>query len=342
MTSALASHPKERRWWRPIAFSVGLALIIGVLYAIGYSAYESPEIRADRKQLARMATGEGVVFGSSHGKSILPEEVGFDGVNLSHNGQDAFEMVYMARAVKRAAPNLSLVIFTISYFSFAFDNAAYFNPQGIQDRLGLRVEMYAAFPSFGFIPGDAASYMKGLLAPVVTRDHWESVLWPGQLNQPASSNVGDLPPAANKRVRKATNKRLASHAKRRCGQFAELLRVMASNHPDLDKDVFSALRGVSEELEGAGIRVVLVTPPYFEAYNTCFYPKGQALARALSQRVSTETGAEYIDAGEDAEFTTNSKYFRDSDHLNAGGKLAFSRWLGRKVAGEARLTAPDR
>jgi hypothetical protein len=315
---------------RPLAFTAGLALIFCALYVIGYKRYESYQIRSDRKNLARMATGNGVVFGSSHGFNLLPEEVGFEGVNLSHGGQDLFEMVYMARAVKRAAPELETVIFTLSYFAFALDNAAYLS-KGTQSRIGRRIVMYASFPSFGFVPGDATSWVKGNLSPVVTRDHWKSVLWPTGSRE-ATPKGSDLPPDPKSDRGSASLSSLESHARRRCKQYSRLMRNMAKNHEGLDDDAFEALRDVSRDLEKAGVRVVLVTSPYYETYNACFDAKRQALTRRLARRVARETGAEYIDASNEPGFTRTREYFRNSDHMNRDGKIEFSRWLGQQLA----------
>jgi hypothetical protein len=329
-----ASHPissKLRCIVRPLAFTAGLALIFGAFYAIGYERYESRQIRSDRKNLARMATGNGVVFGSSHAFNLLPEEIGFEGVNLSHGGQDLFEMVYMARAVKRAAPELETVFFTLSYFSFALDNAAFFL-DGTQSRIGRRIVMYSAFPTLGFVPGDASSWVKGVLSPVITRDHWKSIFWPTGSRKGAFPEASDLPPDPKRDRGSGSSKPLGGHARRRCKEYATLMRNMASNHPDLENDAFEALRDISMDLEKAGVRVVLVTVPYYETYNECFDAKRQALTRRLAKRVAAETGAEYIDAGNEPDFTSTRRYFHNSDHMNREGKLAFSRWLGERLA----------
>jgi hypothetical protein len=332
-TPASTSTPTElprRCWWRPPAFSAGLALIVSLLYVIGQEPYESPQVRSDRKNLERMATGNAAVFGSSHGFSVMPDKMDLDGVNLSHGGQDVFEMVYMARAVKRLAPNLKTVIFTISYFTFVFDNAAYL-AKGTQTRIGRRLVMYTAFPSLDYIPGDATSYVKGLLAPVVTRDHWRLVLWPGGSRKDALPDASDLPPSPRRDDGVASASAIASYAKRRCKQYTTLMRNMTSHHPHIEADTYRTLKEASQELEAGGVRVVLVTPPYSDAYNDCFDTKRQTLTRKLARRIANETGAEYVDAGKLPEFASNREYFRNSDHLNNQGKVEFSRWLGGKL-----------
>jgi hypothetical protein len=316
-------------WWRPLAFLGGLAVLLAGLYAVGRSRYETVQFRSDRQNLDRLKDRNAVVFGSSHGFDILPEEVGLDGVNLAHGGQDAFEMAYMARVVKRRIPHLETVVFAVSYFTFALDNAAYIE-RGKQTRIGRRLAMYASFSSLGFVPGDGPAWVKGLLAPVVTKNHWKNVLWPWGSSE-ETPNGFDLPPSP-KRDRGVTSRASAvAHAERRCDEYDELMQNMASNHPNLDEDAYSALRDVAKELEGSGVRVVLVTPPYYVTYNDCFDPKLQERTRRFAERIAGETGAEYFDASRRPEFTRDRRFFLNSDHMNRTGKIEFSRWLGRRL-----------
>ena len=144
--------------------------------------------------------------------------------------------------------------------------------------------------------------------------------------------ASDLPPDPKKDRGTARRTSLESHALRRCQQYSRLMRNMNANHPGLADDAFEALRDVSRDLERAGVRVVLVTVPYYETYNECFDARRQALTRRLAKRIASETGAEYIDAGKDEDFTRTREYFRNSDHMNRDGKIAFSRWLGQRLA----------
>jgi hypothetical protein len=79
------------------------------------------------------------------------------------------------------------------------------------------------------------------------------------------------------------------------------------------------------------VRVVLVMPPYAEAYDDCFDSKRQRTSRRLAARIASETAAEYVDAGAEDDFTKAPEYFANSDHLNRAGKVAFSRWLGLRL-----------
>jgi hypothetical protein len=314
---------------RPLGFAAGFVGVIGILWAIGNPSYRVPDIQRDHAGLERMKTGRHIVFGSSHGYNVDVEAAGFDGVNMSHGGQDVFEQVYMAREVKRTAPNLELVVFTLSYFSFVFDNAAYFS-SGAHTRAGRRVSMYATFPSFRFIRGDGTSWVKGMLSPVVTPDHWKRLVWPTETKE--SETEEELQRAAKRYDVAASEEFLAFHAKKRCRQYARLMKKMVASRRGLAEDAFETLRDAAKELEATGVRVVLLTTPYYEAYNACYDAKRQRLTRRFAKRIAHETGAEYIDAGSEPAFANNREYFRNSDHMNASGSAAFSRWLGRQLA----------
>jgi hypothetical protein len=164
-----ATPPK---WWAPPCFFLGLALVLSGLYLLGRPNYVEKAVREDRQKLRKLDEARFVVVGASHGEGVDLERVGVEGQNFSHGGQDLFEMVYIARSVVQQAPALETVIIVLSYFTFALDNAAY-ERRGVTDRIGRRIEMYSAFPRLAFIPGDHAEYAKGLLYPIVTRDHFQ-------------------------------------------------------------------------------------------------------------------------------------------------------------------------
>lgn len=168
------SEPSVTRfqWWAPPCYFLGLGLFLWGLYVLGRPYYVDDDLRADIQKARQLDDARYVVVGSSHGRDVDLEALGVEGQNLSHNGQDLFEMVYIVRSAVKRAPQLETVIITLSYFTFALDNAAY-ERGGVRDRIGRRVQMYSAFPRAAFLPGDQAEFAKGLLYPIVTRDHFQ-------------------------------------------------------------------------------------------------------------------------------------------------------------------------
>lgn len=339
----MSAHPLapdrwRQPWWRPLAFVLGLAALVAPLYALGTQRYLPPELEQDRRSLAAMATGRVIVLGSSHGYDIVPKEVGLVGENFSHTGQDVFEMAQIARVVKGHAPYLDTVIFTLSYFTFALDNAAYLEA-GVQARIGKRLDLYAAFPSLRFISGDGAAWLKGMLFPLITGDHWQRVfIRPRAGSRAPGAKLDDddqIPdPAQEARSEESAEsaESLTRHARQRCRSYKYLMANMRAHHPKLEEDAFDTLYDVVSELEAANIHVILVTPPYYEAYSKCFDRQRQALTRGNAREIVAKTGAEYIDAGNSAAFATSRELYTDSDHLNGEGQRTFSRWLKSQLA----------
>ncbi len=75
----------------------------------------------------------------------------------------------------------------------------------------------------------------------------------------------------------------------------------------------------------SGFNPVLVTVPYYEAYNQGFdsdWLKKQYFERL--NRFGNKLGVPYLDYSHDERFTKNEGLFKDSDHLNEAGKEMFS------------------
>src|SRR6185503_1088883 len=137
-----------------------------------------------------------------------------------------------------------------------------------------------AFGRLSFIPGDAPHYLKAMLAPVITRDHYRKVF--GRLPDEVSSVIGeedeldeaalddeDDDPAPQKRrhIRRGHPAYFQRYARGRCYLYADLTRVMQHNHPGLIGDTKQLMLRLARELEAASVRVVFFTPPYLRQYN---------------------------------------------------------------------------
>lgn len=175
MTPAkLFSLLRGRDLWAAPLFLLGFAALVWTLRALAAPTYRTGEVQRDLDKLAALEkSGNAIVVGSSHGKDVDLERTGLNGQNFSHDGQDVFEMTYIARSVRRRVPRVDTVLLAVSYFSFGLDNAAY-QRRGTRTRIGKRITMYSAFPRAAFVWGDGPEFLKGLLYPVVTRDHFRA------------------------------------------------------------------------------------------------------------------------------------------------------------------------
>jgi len=324
-------------WWRPLAFAAGFALIIAVLFRVGRDIYMEPSVVSDHLGLAEMRKRKVLLLGTSHGHDLSLEAAGFDGADLTHGGQDLFEMAYMARTVKQRSRKLDTVIISLSYFSFNFDNSAY-ELKGVRTRVGRRTGLYSTFARLSIIPGDSAEYIKGIFYPVITPDHYQAgfegiahLLEDGTLGAHPTPDVEK--PAPDRRHPMAWFRK---HAKRRCESFHEFAKNMTEHHPGLEEDSFRSTLELAKELRSSSIRVVFFTPPYTQPYNECFGEEYQSRTRVLGRRLADESDSIYFDFSHDDRFTERTELFEDSDHLNERGRRRFSQLLKQRLNAQSR------
>lgn len=331
-------RPLARWWWRPPAFAAGFIAIVAGLYLVGHAVYLDQTIAADREAFAQMRDRHVLLLGTSHGHDLSLADAGFDGVDLSHGGQDLFEMAYMARTVKKTARKLDTVFISLSYFSLYFDNAAYVK-DGVRSRVGRRIDLYSIFGRMALIPGDSAEYVKGRLYPVVTSDHYRAGFRNIASLLTGHGALSAAPAQPTTEVTQATHRSrsfIAGHAKRRCKQFAEFSRNMSEHHPRLAEDSLRTTLELTRELTAASVRVVFFTPPYTRAYNACFDPDHARQTREAGQRFAREKGAFYYDFSEHPAYIDRLELFEDSDHLNEQGRAQFSRLLREHLDADSR------
>jgi hypothetical protein len=164
----------DRDAWAPPVFLLGFAALVWTLRALAAPIYRTGEVEEDLGKLAALEKdGRAIVVGASHGKGLELEPAGLTGQNFSHDGQDLFEMTYIARTVRRRVSRVDTVLLALSYFSFGLDNGAY-QRGGNHTRIGRRITMYSAFPRPAFLAGDGPEFLKGVFYPVVTRDHFRA------------------------------------------------------------------------------------------------------------------------------------------------------------------------
>jgi len=326
-------------WWaRLLAFSAGLGLLVTALFRNARHVYlDGTDVR-DRQALVDARHRRALLLGTSHGYDLDLEEAGLKGVDMTHGGQDLFEMAFMTRTVKERSRRLRTVIISLSYFSFSFDNAAY-TLDGVKTRIGRRISLYTDFRRMAFIPGDGSEFLKGILYPVVTPDHYQlgfqtllARLTPGAIVPGAPS--AEYPPPSP--VKRRSRTWYVRHAQRRCKSFSEFSHNMAEHHPGLADDSFNSTLELTRELQAASIRVIFFTPPYTAAYNDCFDPTYVKQTIDGGHRLQSLTGAPYFDFSHDPAFVKKLRFFEDSDHLNDEGRKRFSRRFKEALRAQSR------
>lgn len=322
-----ASRTRHRlaRLGRAALFCLGLFAILAVLYRIGAPHYQTVKFKAEKRRLAAVAQAKTVIFGNSHALGILPEEGGFRGTNFGRGGQDLFELAHTARYVLPRAEEARTVLIGISYFSFSLDNGAY-RKRGVQARIGRRLHTYAAFPRLGFIEGDTGPFLKGLLYPLVTSDHWERILT-GKVKLGLTENEEDEDELPKAKLVRRTAAQLESISRRRVRGYLGLMSNMRKNNPELLGETYETLLALIMDLKERGLTVVLFTAPYCKAYNQDFPKVWQRRLAENAKKLSKATGVVYHDFSKHPDFEDRADLFADADHLNLEGKRIFSRMV---------------
>ena len=324
---------------KAVLFVVILGLLAAPLYLVGMRYYHTDERGRIRSILERSADIEAVVWGSSHAECVDLDIMGLKGENLFSTAQDMFEIDYKVRALVPHLNHLKTAFVSVSYFSFLYDNAI--SPEGGKNREGKRISVYAEYPvTLPYIKGDAGHFLKGILHPLITTDHWRRVFSNRleERKQPAPEEKRGRPSLESLRqeIARLTSPpdqeaTLAAHAGVRCERYAATIKAMMEQHPGLREDALDIAKSFIARLQHRGVRVILFTPPYYRAYNQQFDKTWQRVMETSINALNKTTGVEYHDFSHDAEFEANPALFLNSDHLNDLGAALFSLKLKRRM-----------
>lgn len=266
---------------------------------------------------SRGGAAEVLLVGNSHSRAIDLEALGMRGLPLWRGGGDLFEAAYLTRRAAPHLPRLKYLLVTASFSVLEMDNAA----AKETDLTGRRVEIYARVPGWPPLPGDAESFVRGKVSPVVRPDHWARVLRPGRRRE-ADEDRSHL--------RRAV--RMDSHAEMRVRAARERTADMRRGRPDLRAAVVAELDGLIREMKRAGVQVVLYTPPFHPAYSARYdTAAANRVRRTMQALAARHPNAVYWDASLDPAFTRHEEYFLNSDHLNEQGARAFSAALRQRL-----------
>jgi hypothetical protein len=279
-----------------------------------------PENTGQSRRVARIETAfraadsiEVLVLGNSHASRAIDTRV-LPGrahvLGLAWN--DIFEVEHQARVLAQRMPNLRQAVLVLSYTSFHWDNDASDNP----GHLNSRHLFYAEAPVARWTPGDFRNYIMARTYWLVRSDHWYGVV----------AGIRGREVLRPREEEPRTDQELEDHADVRTDLFASTARAMTDADPELVDRAYAAAARTVASLQEQGVQVVLVIAPYHDAYNRRFDPTGiPAEMRALTAQLAEEHDVPVIDASR--RFATRNTWFNDSDHLNAEGRTAFTRWL---------------
>jgi hypothetical protein len=320
-------------------FVVGLAVLLNILG--GFAERIAPMslwyARARQEYtnlLDRRQAIQAISLGNSHSGAIDFAALGLEGQVLTRAGADLFEVERYSAAVVDELPALKTVFIALSYYAFSRDNAVLSNMQI------LRVELYTMLPLWRPSRGDGNNLILGKLhgvsnlMSVARPDHWHDIF----NNERGFITVLNDPPELEVTPQAACSSmaldQLAAHAQDIAVRNVTSSQEMAKLHQDLPVHAQAALAKTIEQFQAKGIKVVLYTPPYYEAYTTHFMEHDSEMMAQLHRAVAQlqeQYQVEYYDFSRDPALSSRPELFVNSDHLNECGSKLFSERLGQAM-----------
>ncbi len=338
----------RRRGRAALAAQSGLFLLVafGLLHGLAFVADRTAPggttlfLQNDQRHVDQVLQApeplEALAIGNSHNAAFNLRVLGHPGHAFTRADSDYFETDFLLRElIMPRQPTIQTVYIPVSYFSFHWDSAA-----AAETRVR-RWHMYAVLPTWRFRPGDFGNFAAGKsqrlfpIQSVVRADHWQAVFaaWLGAGPEPVPVEI------AEDDCRFLAPDGLTAQVQARAERTTRLLAEMAASHPTVAADTYQALANSLVYLQARGVRVVLVTPPYYETYNE-FYsanaPEMLAVMRANVRSLQAAYGIAYYDFSADTDFTFDHQLFADADHLNGCGAQQFSEKLKQALAGNAQ------
>jgi hypothetical protein len=328
----------QKLFLKAVFFIVGLSLILKPLGTLAERVAPLEDWRMEYEQAeanlnARNEQIEAITLGNSHAGAVDYSVLGVDGQSMAFAAADLFEIEKIVVSLDHKLPNLNTAFITISPYSFSRDNGKF---ESLRSR---RVSFYSIFPVWSPIEGDLSNFLMGKvdsytrIMDVVRSDSWKGV-WPRLL---ASTPPPDPYPYDGIHTTSVwgdcfhyTAKQLDDHAWEIAGRNVSSSVQMANAHPNLEQDAFNALSSTIERLQSRGVRVILLTPVYYEKYNMYFVELGSQIAenkRQMIDRLQQIYKVENYDFSNDPLLSAHPELFYNSDHLSECGNRVFTEKL---------------
>jgi hypothetical protein len=320
---------------KAFALILGVSLILNLLGSLADRVAPLEGWRVEHQQRvenldARRDQIEAITLGSSHSDAVDYSVLGMDGQSLAFAAADLFEVEKYAAYMSDRLPNLKAVFIAVSYYSFSRDNATF------EPFRRLRIRYYSMIPAWSPIRGDISNFVLGRLESyahvmsVVRSDGWEGV-WLGLVDKEQATKPvqfdGVVTTSAWGTCSHYTAEQLESHAWDIANRNVTSSSQMAAIHQGLEQDAFEALARTIERLQSKGIRVVLITPTYYERYNIYFMEQGSYMYEDMRLRLGELQQiyqVEYYDFSTDPEIAVHPEFFYNSDHLGDCGRKVFT------------------
>lgn len=288
-------------------FILSIAMLISVVLLSVNFLYRLRTSSLLRKFQSISSSYDVISLGTSHGGGIY-----FDGINGKAFNRAGNTLFYDLQNYKYLKPHLiknAIVIIPVSYYAFGLDE----NRTDYQDPTAFVNDLYMYLPSesiYGF------TYKKKIKAYFnVARVNYSSVI-----NE--RFELSNIKSKSNDISKKTKQDKLEYHAKGRVLKHKEL-----GQYSSAEKNI-DYLNELITEISKSGHHPVLITTPYFRAYNVNFGNEWiEKNYYNYINEIKNTFNISYFDYSKDDRFENEVEFFSNSDHLSEKGAKYFSQIL---------------
>lgn len=299
-----------------------LLTIVGVLLSLGGAAYKRTnayrnlDVEEGTDVFYHMPDSIDIaVFGPSHGREDIrfPPD-GFSFFNFSLPVQTPQYDKMMLLEYGGRFHEGTLVILTVTYLApFWTDSEKTFSEK--------QPRYYRVLQPEHIVDVDLKEYFLQRLSPLLTED----------LTQVAGAFLQDEPEAVSLFVRLKDVKLDAETAEeQRKRIIKKYYPLMEPGFPEGNPVMLESYRDILRLCRERGWTAVMVTPPYLETCNDAFESGFDSLYPVFlekTEQLSQEFSVPYLNYSHDPSYGEAYEYYRDIDHLNYDGAIAFDKQL---------------
>lgn len=261
-----------------------------------------------------------ITLGNSHGGGYKFGSLKLKGGAFNRAGNTIFYDLQNYKYLKKHLSDSAIIILPISYFSFGLE-------ENRVDRGTVNPfvnEFYEYLP-----PTSILGYsIKKDLSLRINRIQ-KKVQLPDLLKQLQQKKKKKKPKKKKKKVPPTIAQQIAALEKSAKSASKHHKKIFGYGEPSRN---LAYLSDLISDAQKNGFRPVLITTPYYQAYNES-YDKAwlkENYYRHIN-KISTASKTAYMDYSHDSIFSSDPDNFKNSDHLSKKGKIVFSEILFRDL-----------
>jgi hypothetical protein len=270
-------------------------------------------------------------MGNSHMSAFDPAQLHPDATKIGIGYADLNEYEAMLNWMHKKGVRIDTLILLLSPYHFSLDKG-YSEEDDLRQ---LRFEVIWMLPGSPIFPKGLDEWAASWFLPVARPDRWKPILFDrGLAKIPGLITLMPLPEHAQ-----FSEERFIEHAEGRYQEFEDRARLILSKYPELPETQEATLKRILATLKTRGTVTITVTTPFYHVFPDKFDQPIWSGFPERVKRITAEAGVPYWEHRLDPAFIFQPEFFRDSDHMNKIGAVAFSKLLRQRLDTLRRVTS---